>query len=142
MGDGSEPIENDEHLYRRIPVQPQYYDPSQGPEPSPLAFHPRKDDKTGISVFRAKYVTPEQLAQSGRGKRYYVAVLRVGDLRNHGLEVVPRIEGHALPGHAELPNLTFENKRSDAAEEAKQILARKLCLKILGPFPSQSDGLV
>ncbi len=132
MGDGSEPIENDEYLYRRILLQ--YYDPSQGSEPSPNAFHPRDYDKTEISVFRAKYVTPEQVAQNDRGKRYYVAVLRAGDLRDNGIEVVPRIEGHEQ-GHAELLDLKSENRRTDAVEEAQQLLARKLCLEVLGPFP-------
>jgi len=132
MGDGAEPIEDDECLYRRVRLD--YYDPKQADEPSPLAFHPRDYDQTGISVFRAKYTTPELVAQNDRGKRYYVAVLRAGDLRAHGIHVVPRPEGHPS-GHAEIPELTYENRRTDAAEEAKQLLARKLCLRIIGPLP-------
>ncbi len=132
MGDGSEPIENDEILYRRILLW--YYDPNQGAEPSPKAFRPREYDKTGLSVFRKKYVTPEQVTQNNRGKSYYVAVLRAGDLRDNGIEVVPGIEGHE-PGHAELPNLTYDNRDTDAGEETQQLLAQKLCLEVLGPFP-------
>ena len=132
MDDGTEPIEDEEYLYRRIVFK--YFDPDQGEEPSPQAFHPRSYDKTGLSVFRAKYVTPEQVAKNDRGKQYYVAVLRAGDLRAQGLDVVPRPEGNA-PGHAELPGLTYDSRRTDAVEEAQQLLARKLCLKILGPLP-------
>lgn len=132
MGDGVEPIEDDECLYRRVSLD--YYDPDQADEPSPLAFHPRAYDQTGISVFRAKYTTPELVVQNDRGKRYYVAVLRAGDLRAHGIQVVPCAEGHPS-GHAEIPGLTYENRRTDAAEEAKQLLARKLCLRIIGPLP-------
>ena len=69
-----------------------------------------------------------------RGKRYYVAVLRAGDLRSRGLQVVPRVEGHA-PGHAEIPQLTYESRKEGEAKEAEQLLARKLCLEILGPLP-------
>ena len=132
MGDGTEPIEDEELLYRR--VQLVHVGPAEGGEPSPMAFHPGRHDRTGISVRRAKYVTPDQAAQNDRGKRYYIAVLRAGDLRRHGFQVVPRpVTGVA--GHAELPNLTHENRHSDEAVEAKQLLARKLCLKILGPLP-------
>jgi len=132
MGDGTEPIEDDEYLYRRVSLP--YFDRTQGGEPSPWAFRPRKYDITGISLFRAKYTTPEEIARNARGKQYYIAVLRAGDIRSHGLDVVPIPQGHA-PGHVEIPSLTHANRRTDAAEEAIQVLARKLCLKILGPFP-------
>lgn len=132
MGDQAEPIEDDEDLYRRIPLQ--YFDPRQGREPSPHAFHPGKHDETGISLFRARYISPEEVAQNDRGKQYYVAVLRAGQLRANGLDVVPRPDEHKA-GHAEIPSLTYENRHNDAAEEAKQLLARKLCREILGPFP-------
>lgn len=79
-------------------------------------------------------MTPEQVTENDRGKQYYVAVLCAGDLRAEGLDVVPRPEANA-PGHAEVPGLTYDNRRTDTAEEAQQLLARKLCLKILGPLP-------
>jgi hypothetical protein len=65
MGDGTEPIEDDEYLYRRIPLA--YFDVNQGDEPSPHAFHPRQYDETGISVFRARYTTtaPTTLVLAG-----------------------------------------------------------------------------
>ena len=132
MADGTEPVDDHETLYRRIMLE--HFDPDQGLEPSPKAFHPRKYDQTGLSVFRAKYATPEDVARNDRGKRYYIAVLRAVDLRANGLDVIPRTEGN-VPGHAELPGLTYENRYTDAAVEAKQLLARKLCLKILGPLP-------
>ena len=57
MGEGEEPIEDDEYLYRRIVLK--YFNPGEGQEPSPWAFRPRDYDQTGISIFRAKYVRPE-----------------------------------------------------------------------------------
>ena len=132
MGDGTEPIEDDELLYRRIQLV--HFAPEQSEEPSPQAFHPGKRDETGLSLFRAKYTTPQRVAENDRGKRYYVAVLRAGDLRSRGLQVVPRVEGHA-PGHAEIPQLTYESRKEGEAKEAEQLLARKLCLEILGPLP-------
>jgi len=132
MGGGTEPVEDDELLYRR--VRREHFDPDKSHEPSPMAFHPLPYDTTGISVFRARYTGPAQVVQNDRGKRYYVAVLRAGDLRAHGIEVVAAPEGHP-PGHAELPCLTYENRHCDAAEETKQLLARRLCIEVLGPLP-------
>jgi hypothetical protein len=135
MGDGTEPIDNDELLYRRFPLAAGYYVLGPDPTPSPNAFNPRRDDETGISVSRAKYATPEQAAQNPRGKPYYIAVLRAGDLRAQGIEVVPRPLPDQ-PGHAEMPSLKYDqNGRSDTVEEAKKLLAGKLCREVLGPFP-------
>lgn len=132
MGDDSEPIEDEELLYRRIQLV--HFNPSEGQEPSPRAFHAGKRDKTGISMFRKKFATVEDVARNDRGKRYYIAVLRAGDLCANGIKVVPRPQ-EDRPGHVELPGLTYENRKSDASEEAKQLLARRLCLEVLGPFP-------
>ncbi len=52
MSDGAEIIEDDELLYRRIPLQAKYFDQNNHPQPSPLAFHPTEHDQTGISVYR------------------------------------------------------------------------------------------
>jgi hypothetical protein len=134
MGDGTEPVGDDEYLYRRIPL---VFGP-EGQQPSPKAFRPRESDKTGISFFRAKYTSPEQVAANNREKHYYIAVLLAGDLRANGFQIVPRPEGHP-PGHAEIPDLTWYNRRTNRAEEAQQLLAQKLCLKIFGPLPKDSS---
>ena len=135
MGDDSEPIEDDELLYRR--VQLVHFDPSQGPCPSPQAFRATAHDETGVSVFRAKFTTVEDVVRNDRGKSYYVAVLRAGNLRANCIDVVPKPQ-EDRPGHAELPGLTYENRKSDTSEEARQLLARKLCLQMLGPFPESA----
>ena len=133
MGDGTEPVEDEELLYRRIPLQPQWYDPATG-WPTPLAFNPRRDDLTGLSFCRAKYTTPIEAARNDRDKQYYIAVLRAGDLREHGLDVVPKPLSND-PGHCEMPVLNYQERKTDRAEEAKLLLARKLCLRVLGPLP-------
>ena len=130
--DGTEPIDDDELLYRRIPVSMGWY--SDGTL-SPEAFNPRPDELTGVSIYRAKYKTLEEVAK-GRGKKgYFVAVLRAGDLRQHGIDVAPRPntpDGHD-PGHAELPGLTAENRDTDSALERKLALST-LTLQVQGPF--------
>jgi hypothetical protein len=126
---GHEPVEDDEIIYRRIPVSMNWYSASGL---SPQAFDPRKDEVSGISVYRAKYKSIEEAAK-GLGKQgYYVALLRVGDLRAAGIEVAPcPLEGD--PGHAELPGLTCHNRMDNEAVERKSLLAA-LTLEVKGPF--------
>jgi hypothetical protein len=127
--EGMEPVADDELLYRRIPVSMGWYDDSGV---SPEAFDPRRNETTGISLFRAKY---KSLSHAGKGKSkrgYYVAVLRARDIRSIGIDVVPR----PLPddsGHAELPELTCENRLSPKAQERK-IRLSGLCIRVAGPF--------
>jgi hypothetical protein len=134
MADGTEPIGDDELLYRRVPLH--FFDENNDPKLSPQAFRPHQNDTTGLSVSRAMYKSAEQVAQNPRGKRYYVAVLRAGDLRTHGISVAPDPKPPDDLGHAELPDLTYDHRKDKAAEEWSILLAEKLCLRVEGPFPA------
>ena len=134
MSDGSEPIEDDEILYRRIPASAGFYDPSLGTYVSPLAFRPAAVDTTGLSLSRAKYKTIQQAARGRKGKSYYVAVLCAGELRRAGMEVVPR-PLFDDPGHCEIVQLTFNDRRAMPFAEWQVLLAERLCLRVEGPFP-------
>jgi len=136
MADGTESIDDNELLYRRVPVVPEYFNSDIDPTPTPQAFRPRASDTTGLSVSRAKYKTPEQAALNDRGRKYYIAVLRAGDLRAHNIEVEPRPQPPDDPGHAELPGRRYDNRKEDSVEEAKVRLAQELCLRMEGPFPA------
>jgi len=100
------------------------------------AFRPRKDDLTGLSICRAEYKSVEEAAASEwPGKIYFVAVLRAGDLRACGMEVVPRpLEGD--PGHAEIASLNYDHRGDNDAIQWKKRLAHELTLRVEGPFPS------
>ena len=134
MADGTEPIDDDELLYRRVPLS--HFNESNDPKLTPQTFRPRQDDTTGLSVSRAKYKSIEQVAQNPRDKQYYVAVLRAGDLRAYGISVEPRSKPPDDLGHAELPGLTYDHRRDDSVEEWIVLLAEKLCLRVEGPFPT------
>ena len=129
--DGTEPVGNDELLYRRIPVSTGWCD-LHGV--SPEAFHPQQYDLSGISLYRAKYKSLLEAASGKSSKGCFVAVLRAGDLTNRGVPLLPR-PGKDDPGHVELPSLRFDNRRTREASEQKVLLAN-LCLKVEGPFPS------
>jgi len=133
--DGTEPIADDEILYRRIPVSQNWYDPNVSPKPSSQSFHPTKYDTTGLSLSRGKYTTIEEAAQGTAGKSYYVAVLQAGDLRAQGITLLPKPEVDD-PGHCEIPSLTYQDRNTDQSLESKTLLAEQLCLRVEGPFSS------
>ena len=135
---GTEPIEDAELIYRRIPVSTGWY--ANG-HLSPEAFdpHPQRDI-TGISVSRSKYKTLEGAAKGPGRRGYFVAVFRAQDLRQNGIDVVPRPihsenpgSPEYDPGHAEIPALTAENRNSAAALEMKLALTT-LAIEVKGPF--------
>ena len=136
MGNGTEPIADEELLYRRVPESTGWFSPATGL--SPQAFAPHKtSDATGLSVVRAKFKSVEEAAKGRPGKSYYVAVLRAGDLRRHGIEIVPR----PLPGdegHAELPDLNAGRRKAVETLERQRIIP-ELCLKVEGPFTTAEE---
>jgi hypothetical protein len=80
-----------------------------------------------------EFRTIEQAAEGKSARGYYVAVLRVGDLRAAGIDVIGKpVEGN--PGHAELPSLTSANRDTPKAEETMKKLAERLTLRVEGPF--------
>jgi hypothetical protein len=128
-------VADEEILYRRVPMSTGWYDPNRQPPLEPEAFRPTREDTTGISVVRAKYASLQEAARGRPGKSYHVALLRAGDLRAAGMEVMPKsVEGR--PGHAEITSLTYGNRRSDQALEWQSSLAGELCLAVEGPFLS------
>ena len=138
MNDGSESIEDHETLFRRIPVTGGFYDPSLDAKPSPMAFRPTKHDTTGLSIYREKYKSIEQVAHGRAGKKYYIAVLKAGDLRQLGMEVIPRPLDNDH-GHCEIVDLTYANRKVMPYAEWQAILAEQLCLRIEGPYPQDSQ---
>ena len=127
-------IEDDEILYRRIPVSKRWYD---GKTIYPEAFEPRPDEHSGISLFRARFRTLEEVAKGKAKQGYYVASLRVSDLLHVGIKVKPRPD---TPdgwdeAHVEIPGLNSGNRQSNEAEELQSQLAEIAGrLKVEGPF--------
>lgn len=78
----------------------------------------------------------DELSVNVLGKSYYVALLRAADIRAAGMDVVPKPLPDD-PGHAEIPELTYENRKSKQAIEWRTLLAEKLFLQIEGPFSSR-----
>lgn len=129
-------VGDEETVYRRIPVSQGWYDPATKLL-SPLAFRPRDDDETGLSLVRAEpHNTPEQAGKGLAKKGYYVAALRVGEIRAHGMGVVSRpVDG--VNGHVEIPEIRLETRDTDQELTFRVHLSR-ICHEVHGPFVSAS----
>jgi hypothetical protein len=128
--DESDPISDDEILYRRAPVSKDWVD-EHGV--SAEAFAPLKGDLSGLSVFRARFLPLEEAARGASKQGYYVLELRAGDLRGAGIDIVPAPIADKA-GHAEIPALKYERPESNASLEIRQLLADRLVRKTHGPF--------
>jgi len=128
------PLSDDELLGRRI-SQPEWYDSDLGI--SEKAFSPKRQDQTGLSLYRLRYRSCEELGRTQKGNKRHVAVLKVGAIRELGLEL--RVdEQQDNPGHVELPALRYETKRQG------EVLAwtRKLAAisRPIWPFADTDDA--
>jgi hypothetical protein len=138
-------IADDELLYRRIPVAQDYYDPGKTPPLSPNAYKPHERDIDGLSLERARsaghpeFCDAAECCADGRSpKGYFVAVMRVRDLRQRGI----RVNADPLankPGHALLPDMNSANRKSDSVAERMRVLAHELTIEVLGPYYGRSD---
>lgn len=134
---GEEAVADDEILLRRIPGRIDYFDPALIHPVTPLAFKPNEKDQGGLSLFRERFATPQEIVANSRGNIYYFARLRAGDLRKHGMEVLPD-PTDASPGHAVIGNLTHANRKSKESRERMMLLSTKLILgEVIGPICSQ-----
>jgi hypothetical protein len=125
-----EPVADDEILYRRVPVSKGWID-EHGVRPD--AFEPRASDDTGLSIYRASFVSLESAAKGLSKRGYYVLVMRAGDLRAAGIDVVP-MPRDDLPGHAEIPSLAYQEHESELSIQQRELLADRLVVAIHGPF--------
>jgi hypothetical protein len=128
--DAEDAIDNGERLFRRIPLSMGWYDEISR-EVSPEAFQPRRDDTTGLSIYREKFIVLENVAHGPSKRGYYVAVLTAGQLRANGI-TVQQDDPHN-PAHAILPELRIDNRESNEALELMQKLSR-LVIEVAGPF--------
>jgi hypothetical protein len=65
-------------------------------------------------------------------------VLRAGELRRLGMEIVPRpLEADA--GHCEIAELSFANRKTMPFAEWQALLAEQLCIRVEGPFPQSTE---
>lgn len=136
-GDGEE-VGDAEWLLRR--VQEDRGPTAVDPRPSPEAFRPdRKRDVDGLSLFRESLIDARALAERGRsGKRYFVARLRAGWLRELGMTIEPKPDVSGIPGHVVIPELNSATRKQSEQETWQWRMAE--LADVVGPFAGAVDA--
>ena len=138
MDDSPELFDEGEFVYRRIHRS---FVQSELPlSIQPAAFRPNENDKTGLSVFRARDVqaadTLETVPIAKRGE-YLVARLAVRDLLRLGLTVVDDPDPDGPPGHSVIPELSWNSYQANKRrlKEVQVELATLASHRIVHPSP-------
>jgi len=118
-----EPIGPDEYVLRRI--HPNNCNPTDPISVKRCEFEPKQRDADGISLYREKITSAEQLSEAGKNPgSYYIARFHVSELQAIGLTVVP--SPGDLPGHVSIPELSWARHGADKprSKELQLALAR------------------
>ena len=122
MSEDQLPVELMEIVLRRI--HKDYFDGTLRIPVRPAAFKPTESDQDGLSVYRERFVSPSEVAASGRTPgAYYVVRLAVRDLQRLNLSVVPT--PGPLIGHAVMPELNRAFYQSE--KQRSKDLQLELC---------------
>jgi hypothetical protein len=106
--DERDAVEDNESVFRRI--HRTFVDLTLRIPIRAAAFRPNENDAGGLSVFRARFVQPQDTLKNidpSRAKEYFIASLRVADLRSLGLTVEPDPAPGGPVGHALIPQLSW-----------------------------------
>lgn len=118
----ADPVPAIEKLLRRIPSNPQYYDPQSALPIAPVAFRPTERDIDGISLFREFFTSAREVSAAGRKPfTYYVARLIVADMLKLGLTIRAAPDPEQPKGHVVIPEMSYSADRNRAKELAVKL---------------------
>ena len=127
-----DPIQPDEIILRRIPESQVGTDDPRWPLPAGFDPH-RTNDTDGLSVYREKHHSPEQVAgfRTKGTKPTWVARISAKSIIDLGLTLIPDPRGPeyglpARPGHALIKEINSDHRKSDKVAEWKQGLVSKV----------------
>lgn len=105
-------------------------------------FRPTARDVDGISLFRAKVATAQVVVGARADRHDYVAVLRVGDLRNAGFTLRIDESPPHPPGHVTLTDLPYaaapSPEEKTRRKEMMMQLANKLVIDLIDPYATEA----
>jgi hypothetical protein len=107
------------------------------------AFRPTLEDTNGLSVYRDQFISPREVAASGRKPDdYYVARLPVQALHDLGLTVVVDEQTEGPAGHALLPALSLDACQKDKARLREiQVRLAELASQHVVHYPDKPERL-
>ncbi|UCC30926.1 MAG: hypothetical protein JSU86_01355 [Phycisphaerales bacterium] len=116
MKSEQDPVSLHEYVLRRI--HQNMFSASQPLPVARLAFRPTEHDTKGLSVFREKFISSQELANAGRKPgEYYIARLGVQELKDIlELSVIPDPDDSQPSGHALIPELKTSTPKRRAKE--------------------------
>ena len=118
------PVDGSEFVLRTIPNLPNFIRPDLPQPVTRVAFGPNKNDTDGLSVFREKFISPEDLARVSRQKgNCYVVRLRASDVFALGLTIKPD-RSDAIHGHCLIREITYAERKVEAVKTAVLRLAQ------------------
>ena len=119
MKDERDEVTVDEDVLRRIHVR---YKEHAGLPVSPAAFRPTDKDTDGISVYRALFASPTEIASP----KHYVCELRVRELHQLELSVEPRPTPHPPRGHSVVPEINVVDYRGTEPKKRLKLITDAL----------------
>ncbi|MCH7791638.1 MAG: hypothetical protein IID31_05070 [Planctomycetes bacterium] len=130
-------LQPDEIVYRRIAFV--HFPPSEK-QPQVVAFTPHPNDDTGISLWRERFITAEEVAQKRPDRRCHVAKMLVRDLNSLGLTVIADDPDND-PAHAIIPELrraVYLEDRDKGKAIANRIITEVAEVVYTSPDPNEA----
>lgn len=122
--DQDEPVAPDEYILRRILNNKDYINLDLPIPVQRAAVGPTKRDTDGLSVYREKFVSPREVAESGNNSAgYYVVRFNAQDIFDMGLDIIPDKIEDGLQGHSLVPQLSTGEKKSNRKLYVERTLA-------------------
>lgn len=104
-----------------------YYHPEQTPPVEALGFAPSSEDFDGLSLYRALFVEPEDVANGRSPKGYIVVKLIASDILDLGIHIIHNPLEDALEGHCLIPEINIKI-RSKLRRDKQDSLSRLIDL--------------
>jgi hypothetical protein len=117
------PISDDEFMLRQI--HKNHYHAGKNKPVQTNHFQPHEDDDDGLSVYRERFISVDELARAGRKPgEYYIARFRASELKLPGnnltLDPKPNKDPSQPRGHSVIPQLSISAYKADE-KKGKQI---------------------
>lgn len=122
-----DPVESAEYLLRRIPNKPDTVNVELRRPLSRLAVKPNGRDVDGISIFRERFTSAQEIAAQGQcTDGYYVVRIQAQEVLNIGLSVQADPSEGQPEGHALVPEINIRDYRAHGGNKESERKSKQL----------------